>query len=374
MAKPHASEQPIPPFELAAQYQALRAELQQAVRNVLESTVYIGGAELQSFEEQLGQYVQANAVAVSSGTDALLAVFMALGIGAGDAVITTPFTFFATAGCISRVGAKPVFADIHPDTFLLDLRAAEAVVTRQTRALVPVHLFGQMQNTTAAAEFAARHNAVVIEDAAQCIGAKDSDGLGVAQRSRAACLSFYPTKNLGAAGDAGAVVTRDADLAARLKQTRQHGETQRYVHATVGGNFRMDAIQAAVLKVKLKYVDQWNKQRRAIASQYTACFAHTDVRPPAVAPGAQHVFHQYVIRAPRRDALREYLSTRGIGTNVFYPRPLHLQSCFADLGYAAGAFPHAEKAAEEVLALPMFPELGEEQVARVARTVLEFYR
>jgi dTDP-4-amino-4,6-dideoxygalactose transaminase len=231
-----------------------------------------------------------------------------------------------------------------------------------------------MLDTAALAALAKRHDLHVIEDAAQCIGARDQNNQRIAENARCACLSFYPTKNLGAAGDAGALVTRDADLATRFRQTRQHGETARYHHAFVGGNFRMDALQAAVLTVKLQWLDRWNDRRRAIAAYYTRRFAGSDVRPPAELPGVHHVYHQYVLRAPRRDALRDHLAANGVGCNIYYPKSLHLQACFADLGYKKGDFPVTEKACDEVLALPIFPELTDAQVQRVADTVLAFYR
>jgi dTDP-4-amino-4,6-dideoxygalactose transaminase len=369
-----SAPKPVPLFELATQYQAIRQEVEAAVRDVLESQMYTGGPAVERFEQHLGKKLNAHVVAVSSGTDAILAAHMALGIGHGDEVITTPFTFFATAGCIVRAGARPVFVDIHPDTFLMDQSAITATISMRTKAILPVHLYGQMDDTAALAAIACKHNLPVIEDAAQAIGAKDAHGVGIAQSSRCACLSFYPTKNLGAAGDAGALVTTDSALATRFRQTRQHGEVTRYHHEFVGGNFRLDAIQCAVLDVKLKYLDQWNQQRRTIAAYYTSRFAGTDIIPPAIIPGAHHVFHQYIIRAPKRDALKEHLTKHGIGCNIFYPKPLHLQACFADLAYKRGDFPHAEKAADEVLALPIFPELAEAQFHRVADVVLSFFR
>jgi dTDP-4-amino-4,6-dideoxygalactose transaminase len=299
---------------------------------------------------------------------------MALGIGQGSEVITTPFTFFATAGCIVRAGARPVFVDIDPDTFLLNIGAASAAVTAKTRAIVPVHLYGQMLDTAALAAVASQHRLHVIEDAAQCIGARDPHGKQIAENAACACLSFYPTKNLGAAGDAGALVTRDEKLANRFKQTRQHGETRRYHHDFVGGNFRMDALQAAILNVKLKWLEQWNNRRRTIAAYYTKRFQGSDVKSPAELAGVHHVYHQYVVRVPRRDALRDYLGKNGVGCNIYYPKSLHMQACFADLGYSKGAFPITEKACDEVLALPIFPELSDGQIQRVADTVLAFYR
>ncbi len=365
---------PIPMFELVTQYQPLRREVEQAIHQVLESTEYIGGAALRRFEEHLGEFCAAEAVAVSSGTDAILAALMALGIGRGDSVITTPFTFFATAGCIVRTGARPVFVDIDPATFLIQTRQVAAAMTSSTRGILPVHLFGQLCDMEALAQVACGTKAVVIEDAAQCIGARDGHGKMTGEWGHAACLSFYPTKNLGAAGDAGAVLTRDPELARRLRQTRQHGETARYHHSFVGGNFRLDGIQCAVLDVKLKYINKWNERRREIAGIYNARFAGTEVQSPVVVPGAYHVYHQYVVRVPQRDALRDYLGKAGIGCAIYYPLALHLQECFADLGYKPGAFPVAEQACREVLALPVFPELTDAQAHRVADAVLAFYR
>jgi dTDP-4-amino-4,6-dideoxygalactose transaminase len=360
-------------FEILTQYQSLRAEVEHAIRGVLESTEYIGGKALKEFEASLGAVFQARAVAVSSGTDAILASLMALNIGRGDKVITTPFTFFATAGCITRAGATPVFVDIDPATFLMRTEAIAAVADSSAKAVIPVHLFGQMCEMNALAEACGKHQLAIVEDAAQCIGARDSHGRVPGELGRTACLSFYPTKNLGAAGDAGAVITRDPVLAARLEQTRQHGETSRYHHAFVGGNFRLDGIQCAVLNVKLKYLDKWNNRRRHIAAYYSARFKNTDVLAPVEIPGTHHVYHQYVVRVPRRDAVKEHLQQHGIGSAIYYPRPLHLQECFNNLGYKPGAFPNSEQACREVLALPVFPELTEAQAQRVADTLLSFF-
>jgi dTDP-4-amino-4,6-dideoxygalactose transaminase len=378
-----ATPTPVPLFELATQWQLIRNEVEAAIKEVLESQQYTSGAVsgpfIGRFEEDLGKQLHAHVVAVSSGTDAILVALMALGIGRGAGaheVITTPFTFFATAGCIARAGAKPVFVDIDPATFLLDLRQVPAAITPNTRAIVPVHLYGQMLDTSQLAAIASSggRDLAIIEDAAQCIGAKDPAGKLIAENSRCACLSFYPTKNLGAAGDAGALVTRDEQLALRFRQTRQHGETTRYHHDFIGGNFRMDALQSAVLDVKLRHLDRWNQRRRAIAAYYTSRFQGTHIIPPYEQPGVFHVYHQYIIRIGegRRDALREHLIKNGVGCNIFYPRGLHLQACFADLGYKPGQFPHTEKACAEVLALPIFPELTEAQIQRVADVVLSF--
>lgn len=364
----------IPMFEILTQYQSLRAEIESAVRSVLDSTEYIGGKALKEFEHHLGLRFNARAIAVSSGTDAILASLMALNIKPGDKVITTPFTFFATAGCISRAGARPVFVDIDPATFLMRTDAIPAVADSRCKAIIPVHLFGQMCEMDPLAELCGKHNLMIVEDAAQCIGSRDSRGRVPGELGRTACLSFYPTKNLGAAGDAGAVIVRDFALATRLEQTRQHGETSRYHHAFVGGNFRLDGIQCAVLNVKLKYLDNWNNRRRQIAAYYSSRFKNSDIIAPVEIPGTHHVYHQYVIRIPRRDAAREHLQKHGIGSVVYYPRPLHLQECFEDLGYKEGAFPASEQACREVLALPVFPELTDAQIQRIADTLLAFYQ
>jgi dTDP-4-amino-4,6-dideoxygalactose transaminase len=378
------AQAPVPLFELATQWQAIKNEVEKAVKEVLDSQQYTSGAVsgpfVGRFEENLGKTVGGHVVALSSGTDAILAALMALGVGDGAEVVTTPFTFFATAGCVVRAGAKPVFVDIEPDTFLMSIPATEAAITPKTRGIVPVHLYGQMMDTEALLAAAKRGEGkagapvAIVEDAAQCIGARDPHGKQIAENATCACLSFYPTKNLGAAGDAGALVTRDEKLADRFKQTRQHGETSRYHHDFVGGNFRMDALQAAVLNVKLKWLEQWNNRRRTIAAYYTKRFIGTDVVPPAELKGEHHVYHQFVIRAPRRDGLRDHLAKNGVGCNIYYPKSLHLQACFADLGYKKGQFPVTEKACEEVLALPIFPELSDAQIQRVADTVLAFYR
>jgi dTDP-4-amino-4,6-dideoxygalactose transaminase len=369
---------PVPLFELATQWQGIRNEVEAAVKEVLDSQNYVSGAVsgpfIGKFEENLGKALGGYVTALSSGTDAILAALMAMGIGKGDEVITTPFTFFATAGCIARAGAQIVFADIEPDAFLLDEAKVAAAVNAKTRAIVPVHLFGQLGDTDKLRAIATKNNLRIVEDACQSIAARDTKGRQIAENADCACLSFYPTKNLGAAGDAGALVTRDEKLNTRFKQTRQHGETSRYHHEFVGGNFRMDAIQAAVLNVKLKHLDAWNKQRQAIAAYYSQRFAGTDIVAPKIVAGGTHVFHQYVIRAPRRDALRDHMIKNGVGCNIYYPKPLHLQACFADLGYRKGDFPVSEKAADEVLALPIFPELTEAQLARVVEVVLGFYR
>lgn len=364
---------PVPMFDLTRQYVAIGSRIEAAAQRVLSSTEYIGGAAVSRFEDHLGDMCGCRAVAMSSGTDAILAALMALGIGPGDEVITTPFTFFATAGCISRVGARPIFVDIHPDTFLINEACVIQAMSPGVRCIIPVHLFGQMVPMKSMVQSACERGITVLEDAAQAIGARDPDGIVPAELGAAAALSFYPTKNLGAAGDAGAVLTRIDSLAARVRQTRQHGEVSRYVHEFVGGNFRLDAVQCAILDAKLPHLAEWNARRIAIADFYDQAFTGTDVISPRRIPGARHVFHQYVIRVPRRDALKEYLAQHGIGSAVYYPVPLHLQKCFADLGYKAGSLPNAEATCREVLALPIFPELTETEILRVADAVRTFF-
>ncbi|MGC8559614.1 MAG: DegT/DnrJ/EryC1/StrS family aminotransferase [Phycisphaerae bacterium] len=367
------SEAPIPMFNLTRQYAQIGPELEAAALSVLSSTDYVGGPMVTEFENRLGEFCGCHAIAISSGTDAILAGLMALGIGKGDAVITTPFTFFATAGCISRIGGRPIFVDINPDTFLIDEACIKQAVTPAVRCIIPVHLFGQMTPMKSLVKFACESGISVLEDAAQSIGAHDPDGIVPAELGAAAALSFYPTKNLGAAGDAGALLTRMDSFAGRVRQTRQHGEVTRYMHEFVGGNFRLDALQCAILNAKLRHLDRWNQRRAAIADFYDQALAGTDVKIPGRLPGAGHVFHQYVIRAPRRDELREYLTRHGIGSAVYYPVPLHLQKCFADLGYKAGSLPTAETACREVLALPIFPELTQEELDRTADAIRAFF-
>ncbi len=360
-------------FNLTRQYDLIGHELEAAVRTVLSRTEYIGGATVADFERALGEFCQCQAIAVSSGTDAILASLMALEIGPGDTVITTPFTFFATGGCIARTGAKPLFVDIHPDTFLIDQSAIEQAANPSVRCIIPVHLFGQMTPMKALVRWACDRGISVVEDAAQSIGAHDPDGVVPGELSVAAALSFYPTKNLGAAGDAGGVLTRMEAFGNRVRQTRQHGEVTRYMHEFVGGNFRLDALQCAILSAKLPYLPKWNQRRIEIAAFYDHAFADTDISPPHRIPNARHVFHQYVIRTPKRDELKDYLAQLGIGSMVYYPRPLHLQQCFEYLGYKAGTLPNAEAACREVLALPIFPELTEAETRRIANAVRHFF-
>jgi len=370
----------VPMFELKTQHAAIRVELDEAVARVMDSCMFCLGPEVEAFERELAAALKVpHAIGVSSGTDALLLSLQALDIGPGsDAeVLTTPFTFFATASTIARVGARPAFVDIEPVGFMMDPDAVEASTSRKVRAFLPVHLFGQCADMDVVNEAAKKVDACVIEDAAQAIGA-DYKGRPVGTLGEIAALSFYPTKNLGGLGDGGAVLTTDDDLAAKVRCLRVHGQgSATYLHEEIGINGRLDAFQGATLRVKLKYLSKWNDARSANASRYRDMFIdaklHETVTTPEVLPGRIHVWHQYVIRAPRRDELQSHLKSRGIGCGVFYPLPLHLQPCFKYLGYKEGAFPVAELASKEVLALPIFPELTEAQQAEVVSGIREFY-
>jgi dTDP-4-amino-4,6-dideoxygalactose transaminase len=355
----------VPLLDVAAQNASLRDALVAAATRVIDDGRYILGPDVEAFERELaaGPAGAAHVVGVSSGTDALLLALMALGIGPGDEVVTTPFSFYATAGGIARLHARPVFADIEPQSFNLDPAAAAAACTSATRAVITVHLFGRP----------AAHPGVtvpVIEDAAQAIGAAKL-------RGRCACFSFFPSKNLGGFGDAGAVATDDPAFADRLRLLRAHGGRPKYVHQVVGGNFRLDTLQAALLRVKLPQLARWTEARRANAERYRQLFAQTPGIPaelvvPRDAPG--HIYNQFVIRAPERDRLRAHLTEHGVGTEIYYPLPFHQQPCFRELGWKEGAFPHAEAASREVLALPIYAELTEPQQAHVVSAVAAFYR
>lgn len=363
----------VPLLDLESQYRELREGTEQAVREVLDSQQFINGPAVTALEGQLAAYCGArHAVGMSSGTDALLCALMALGVGPGDEVITTPYTFFATAGSIWRVGARPVFVDIDPRTFNLDPDRVAEAVTPRTRALMPVHLFGQMAEMEPLIELAEERDLLVIEDAAQAIGAS-RHGRRAGSLGTVGCLSFFPSKNLGGAGDAGMAVTDDPELAERLRVLRNHGSKPKYFHRWVGGNFRLDTLQAAYLLVKLPHLGGWSESRRRNAALYDHLLSDIpEVVPPNVAPENVSIFNQYVVRVPRRDALRAYLAERGVGTAVYYPRPLHEQECFAELGHARGDFPEAERAADETLALPIYPELTREQIEYVASAIGEF--
>jgi dTDP-4-amino-4,6-dideoxygalactose transaminase len=414
-AKPLAA---VPLLDLQRQYEQIRAEVLAAVGRVCASQQYILGSEVESFERDLADFCGAKgAVGCSSGTDALWLALVAAGVQPGDHVLTTPFSFFASASAIARAGARPVFADIDAATFNLDATQVEAHLRgsgyRKLRAMLPVHLYGQCADMDRLQPLADEFHLAVIEDAAQAIGAAWRDrragSIGVA-----AAFSFYPTKNLSAYGEAGLVTTKDPEMAARMRRLRNHGSSRRYVHEELGYNSRLDAMQAAILHVKLKYVERWNQARRQRATLYDKLFAEagfaepgrvetqshsakpaskgvsvshstiknqkstisasSPVQLPQTSPHAHHVFHQYVIRAHRRDELREFLSARQIGSEIYYPIPLHLQPCFVYLGHREGDFPESERAAKEVLALPMFPELTEDEQRWVVASIAEFYR
>ncbi len=368
----------IPLLDLKAQYAAIRGDIEAAMREVVESQVFINGPQVGALETAVAAYCGVpHAVGVSSGTDALLVSMMATGIGPGDEVITSPYTFFATAGSIARLGARPVFVDIDPVTFNLRSDRVADAVTPRTRAIVPVHLFGQLADMGPILDVAARKNLVVIEDACQAIGAEHA-GRRAGAIGDYGCFSFFPSKNLGGFGDGGMVTARDPSKAERVRLLRTHGMHPKYVHRLVGGNFRLDTLQAAVLLVKMRYLDRWTEARRRNAARYDELFEESGlvarglVRTPR-AVTERHVFNQYVIRCERRDPLVEHLRASGIGCEIYYPIPLHLQECFRDLGYAPGDFPEAERAAHETLALPVYPELSEDQARAVVTAISNYY-
>jgi dTDP-4-amino-4,6-dideoxygalactose transaminase len=369
----------VPLLDLKQQHAALRDELRAAVERVLDSQQFILGEDVRLLEAELARYTGArHAVGCGSGSDALLLALLALDIKEGDEVLTTPFTFFATAGAIARTGARPRFVDIEPDTYNINPALLEDAVNERTRALLPVHLYGQCAGMDAILRVASSHDIPIIEDAAQAIGAHDH-GRQAGAMGAIGCFSFYPTKNLGAAGEAGLVTTQDDALAARLRRLRVHGGATEYHHEEVGFNSRLDTLQAAVLRVKLPHLDAWSQARRERADTYTRLITDAGlneiVTPPFIRPDASHIFHQYVIRIPaaQRDALIEHLKHNGVGTKIYYPLPLHMQECFRYLGHKEGDFPESERAARETLALPMFPELSIEQQTYVVETVQRFF-
>ncbi|MFW6155143.1 MAG: DegT/DnrJ/EryC1/StrS family aminotransferase [Planctomycetota bacterium] len=364
----------VPFLDLQAQYEAVIDDVNETVAEVIASRAFCNGPVVRRAEEELAAYCGcAEALGVSSGTDALLVSLMALEIADGDEVITTPFTFFATAGAVWRAGAKPVFVDIEADTFNIDPAKIEAAITERTRAILPVHLYGQMADMDAIMAVARRHNLAVIEDAAQAVGAtyKDRPACSVGTTG---CLSFYPTKNLGAMGDAGMVLTQDAHLAARLRQLRNHGQGDTYIHDSVGGNFRADSLAMVGVLAKLPRLAAWTDALRRHAARYDALLADCDgLTTPAIRDDCEPVYHQYVIRCADRDALKAHLAERGVASGVYYPLCLHLQPCFGSLGYRPGDLPIAEQASREVLALPIFPELTDDQIEYVAASVKGFF-
>jgi dTDP-4-amino-4,6-dideoxygalactose transaminase len=370
-----ATRAPIPLVDLDAQYRPLRDDLLAAITRVCDSHRFINGPEVEALERELAEHLEVTeTIAVSSGTDALLAVLMALGIGRGDEVVTSTYSFFATAGCVARLGATPVLVDIDPVTYNIDPAAVRAAVTPRTRAIIPVHLFGLCADMDPILEMAAQSGIAVVEDACQAIGATYR-GRQAGSMGRAGCFSFFPSKNLGAFGDGGLVGTNDPGLAREIRLLRDHGAEARYFHKRIGGNFRLDAVQAAVLRIKLPHLRRWTEMRRANAVRYGALLASAgQIVVPVEPRGCHHVFNQYVVRVPERDRMRAFLTARGIGTGIYYPVPFHLQECFAGLGHARGDFPEAEAAAASTLALPVYGELSAEQQAIVAGAVSDALR
>ncbi len=367
----------VPLIDLSGQHQSLRPNLLDAVARVIDSQQFVLGAEVASLEEEIASYSTTNfAIGCASGSDALLLALMALDIKAGDEVITTPFTFFATGSAIARLGARPQFVDIDPRTYNINPTLVEAAITDRTRAMLPVHMYGQCADMDALLEIARRHNLPIVEDGAQAIGATDR-GRRAGSMGQLGCFGFYPTKNLGGAGDGGMVVTNDESLATRVRKLRVHGGATEYHHDEVGINSRLDAMQAAILRVKLKHLDEWSEARRNKAALYDELLHEAERSGkfvlPFVRPEGRHIFHQYVIRAPGyRDELVQHLSHQGIGNKIYYPVPLHMQQCFAYLNYKQGEFPEAEQAAKETVALPCFPELTEQQQRYVGEVLLKF--
>jgi len=366
----------VPLLDIPLSYKEVLADVEKNINAVIESGYFILGPVVEELEQKIVTYCEAKyAVGVSSGTDALLISLMAAGIKEDDEVITTPFTFFATAGSISRLGAKPVFVDIEPDTFNIDTKQIEENITRKTRAILPVHLYGQCVDMDPVLDLAQKNNLVVIEDAAQAIGSKYK-GRRAGSMGDYGCFSFFPTKNLGGFGDGGMVTMNSEKLYEKVKILRVHGSNPKYYHKVIGGNFRLDAIQAAVVLAKLKYLDRWTEKRRTNAQAYGRLLEEKGITgqltlPSEVVP--RHVYNQYVVRVKeKRDELRKFLGENNIATEIYYPLPLHLQDCFASLGHKKGDFPESEKAADETIALPVFPELTEEQLNYVGETIAQF--
>jgi dTDP-4-amino-4,6-dideoxygalactose transaminase len=384
----------VPLLDLKLQYKPLAAQIQAVIQEVCASQAFILGPAVKELEAAVAAYSGCRfGVGVSSGTDALLLALMALEIGPGDAVITSPFTFFATAGTIARAGALPVFCDIDPVTFNLSPAAVQAfiekncerregrLVTRRgepIKAIMPVHLYGQLADMPALMDIARANGLRMIEDAAQAIGAEDAHGRRACSYGDVGCLSFFPTKNLGAFGDAGMCVANDPALTERMDILRVHGGKPKYFHPFIGGNFRLDELQAAILNVKLKHLDDWSRGRQRNAAFYDRAFSRADlgraVQTPSSERGGRHIYNQYIIRARDRDLLRQHLTANGVGSEIYYPVPLHQQKCFAYLGHRADDFPESQRAAEETLALPIFPELTATQLQYVVDTIAGFYR
>ncbi|MBX3277571.1 MAG: DegT/DnrJ/EryC1/StrS family aminotransferase [Acidobacteria bacterium] len=367
----------VPLLDLQAQHRTIRDEMMAAVERVFDSQQFILGSEVTEFEREMAAYCGSrHAVGCASGSDALLLALMALGVGPGDEVITVAYTFFATGGSIARLGARPVFIDIRPDDFNIDTDLIERAITPRTKAIMPVHLFGQCAMMDAITGISRKHNLPVIEDAAQAIGA-DYGARRAGAMSAIGCFSFFPSKNLGGAGDAGMLTTDDDEIAAKLRILRVHGMEPKYYHQFVGVNSRLDALQAAVLRVKLKYLDAWSDARAQNAHRYDALFAEAgleEVVTPIAHEGMRHIYNQYTIRAPRRDELLAHLRASDVGSEIYYPVPLHMQECFAYLGYGAGDLPESERAAREALSLPIYPELTPAMLEYVVERIGDFYR
>jgi dTDP-4-amino-4,6-dideoxygalactose transaminase len=374
----------IPFFDLANQFKSIEDEIKSAMDEVFQTQQFILGSKVQLLEETIAQYCRTRyAIGVASGSDALLLSLMALGIGTGDEVLLPPFTFFATAGSVSRLGATPVFVDIDPETFNINPSKIEEKITSRTKAIIPVHLFGQCADMNPLLQITKEKKIFIVEDAAQALGAEykpkvGSEGRRAGQIGDLGCFSFYPTKNLGAFGDAGMVVTDNRDLAEKVRLLRTHGSQPKYFHKWIGINSRLDTIQAAILLVKFKYLEKWTSERQKKAQYYQLLLQ--DLFPSAKGPKLptiqyqnRHIFHQYVIRVQERDRLRQFLTEEGIGTDVYYPLPLHLQECYSFLKYRRGDLPHSEKASEEVLALPIYPELTENQQRMVVDRIRAFH-
>ena len=376
----------VPLLDLKAHHEPLKKEILAVLERTFQSNAFILGPDVAKLEERIAAYCQANhGIGVTSGTDALLLALMALGVGAGDEVITTPYSFFATAGVIVRLGAKPVLVDIEPSTYNIDPARISDAVTPKTKAIIPVHLYGQCADMAPIMEIAQRHHLSVVEDAAQAIGSEYRDGRRACSIGTIGCLSFFPSKNLGCLGDGGMAVTNDPKLAERMKILRVHGSNPKYYHKFIGGNFRLDTIQAAVLDVKLNYLDGWTKRRQENANRYEELFSQSGLvqkenvqLPKAVYQSSgvkhYHIYNQFVLRVQRRDALIEHLKKTGIGAEIYYPVPFHLQECFQYLDYKKGDFPESERAASETIAIPIYPELTPAQQTEVVEGLTTFYR
>ncbi len=371
----------VPLLDLQAQYKDIEQEVLQAIREVYAHKIFILGPEVKKLEAEVANYSSTKyAIGVASGSDAILLSLMALGIGPGDEVITTPYTFFATAGSISRLGATPVFVDIDEKSYNISPNEIEAKITPKAKAIMPVHLYGQCADMEVILEIAAKHKLPVIEDAAQAIGAeygKNTLSKKAGSMGAFGCFSFFPSKNLGCMGDGGMIVTNDADLAQKASVLRVHGSKPKYYHKVIGLNSRLDTLQAAVLSVKLKYLDSWSIKRRKNAELYNELFKAKGLLEIITLPFTEyqnkHIYNQYVVRTPKRDQLKEFLKNKGIGTEIYYPVPLHLQECYSSLGYKEGDFPLAEKAARETLALPIYPELTKQQQELVVDSIVEYF-